>query len=107
MPHNRWNSTEPNTTFRLQNPPGGEQDPIFDRIYWYGIDGNDSNLALIIFFDLFRYTLWKFKTRRNTQIKELSEIFTAMLDTIITIKTKLRALFFNNRLIANILQALG
>jgi hypothetical protein len=43
----------------------------------------------------------------SIRIKELSEIFTAMLDNIITVKPKLCALFFNNRLIANILQELG
>jgi hypothetical protein len=35
------------------------------------------------------------------------DILTDILDTILTLKPKLRAQIFNNRLIANILQALG
>ncbi len=97
--------------FRLQIPvPDRNPDPYFDKIYWYGLDGNgtDGTVSIIIFFDLFRYCLWKFKTRRKLpRIIELSEIFTSMLGTILTIKPKLRAAIFNNRLIANVLQALG
>ena len=96
---------------RLQIPvPGRNPDPNFDKLYWYGLEGNgtDGSVPIIIFFDLFRYCLWKFKTRRKLpRIIELSEIFTSMLGTILFIKPKLRAAIFNNRLIANVLQALG
>ncbi len=89
-------------------PPMTDPDPIFDKIYWYGTDDNETKLATIIFFDLFRYCLWKFKTRRRLpRIMELSDIFTSMLGTIITIKPKLRTAIFNTRIIANVLQALG
>jgi hypothetical protein len=65
-------------------------------------------LLYVIFFDLLRYCLWKFITRRKLpRIIELTEIFTAMLGTILMIKPKFRAAIFNNRLIANVLQALG
>jgi hypothetical protein len=37
----------------------------------------------------------------------MTDIYLAILDTILAIKPKLRRLFFNNRLIANVLQALG
>jgi hypothetical protein len=77
-------------------------------MYWYGIDGEEYFLSLQIFFEIFRYCLWKFKTRRRLpRIVELSDIYLAILDTILSIKPKLRRLFFNNRLIANTLQALG
>jgi len=94
---------------RLPIPrPDPNPDPVFEKLYWYGIDGNDSSLASIIFFDLFRYCLWKFKTRRKLpRIVELMDIFLPMLGTILTIKPKLRTCFFNTRLIANVLQALG
>ena len=96
---------------RLRLPiraPGPDPDAAFDKMYWYGIDGEEYFPALQIFFDLFRYCLWKFKTRRKLpRIIELSDIYLAILDTILTIKPKLRRLFFNNRLIANTLQALG
>ncbi len=65
-------------------------------------------MELSIYFDLFRYVLWKFKTRRILpRIAEFISIYTSLLDTIIAIKPKIRAKIFNNRLIANILQALG
>jgi len=65
-------------------------------------------LVLLIFFDLFRFVLWKFKTRRLLpRITDVGDILTNILDTILTLKPKLRAQIFNNRLIANILQALG
>ncbi len=79
-----------------------------DRVARPTLDGEEYFPALQIFFDLFRYCLWKFKTRRKLpRIIELSDIYLAILDTILTIKPKLRRLFFNNRLIANTLQALG
>jgi hypothetical protein len=95
--------------FRLPiRPPNTDPDPIFDKIYWYGTDENETKLATIVFFDLFRYVLWKFKTRRRLpRIMELSDIFTSMLGTIVTIKPKLRTAIFNTRIIANVLQALG
>jgi hypothetical protein len=81
--------------FRLQiRAPGPDPDEAFDKMYWYGIDGNEYFLALQIFFDIFRYCLWKFKTRRRLpRIIELSDIYLAILDTILAIKPKLRRLF--------------
>ena len=110
--------TCPITTGLLQNifrrfqiliqAPGPDPDNNFDNMFWYGIDGTEHSQALQVFFDIFRYCLWKFKTRRRLpRIVELSEIFLAILDTILAIKPKLRRKFFNNRLIANVLQALG
>jgi hypothetical protein len=110
--------TCPITTGLLQNlfrrfrlplrAPGPDPDEAFDKMYWYGIDGEEYFLSLQIFFEIFRYCLWKFKTRRRLpRIVEMSDIYLAILDTILAIKPKLRRLFFNNRLIANILQALG
>jgi hypothetical protein len=76
--------------FRLPIPvPGRNPDPYFDQLYWYGLDGDgtDGTLPVIIFFDLFRYCLWKFKTRRKLpRIIELTEILTSMLGTILMIK---------------------
>jgi hypothetical protein len=94
---------------RLTVPiPGPNPDPYFDNLYWYGTDGNESSLACLIFFDLFRYCLWKFKTRRKLpRILELTDILLSMLGTILAVKPKLRITFFNTRLIANVLQALG
>jgi hypothetical protein len=95
--------------FRLQiTAPGADPDPVFDNLYWYGIEEGESKLVLLIFFDLFRFVLWKFKTRRLLpRITDVGDILTNILDTILTLKPKLRAQIFNNRLIANILQALG
>ncbi len=88
--------------------PGPDPDNNFDKIFWYGIDGTEHSQALQLFFDIFRYCLWKFKTRRRLpRIIELSDIFLAILDTILAIKPKIRRKIFNNRLIANISQALG
>jgi hypothetical protein len=95
--------------FRLPiQAPGPDPDNNFDKIFWYGIDGTEHSQALQLFFDIFRYCLWKFKTRRRLpRIIELSDIFLAILDTILAIKPKIRRKIFNHRLIANILQALG
>jgi hypothetical protein len=82
---------------RFQLPihaPGPDPDEAFDKMYWYGIDGDEYFLALQIFFEIFRYCLWKFKTRRRLpRIVELSDIYLAIMDTILAIKPKLRRLF--------------
>ncbi len=95
--------------YRLQiTAPGADPDPVFDNLYWYGIEEGESKIVLLIFFDLFRFVLWKFKTRRILpRINDVGDILTDILDTILSLKPKLRAQIFNNRLIANILQALG
>jgi len=88
--------------------PGPDPDPVFENLYWYGIKNRENKMVLSIFFDLFRYVLWKFKTRRILpRIAEFISIYTSLLDTILSIKPKIRAKIFNNRLIANVLQALG
>jgi hypothetical protein len=92
--------------FRLQiMAPGADPDPVFDNLYWYGIEEGESKL---FFFDLFIFVLWKFKTRRILpRINDVGDILTNILDTILSLKPKLRTQIFNNRLITNILQALG
>jgi hypothetical protein len=88
--------------------PRADPDPDFENLFWYGLEEGETKLELVIFFDLLRFVLWKFKTRRVLpRINEFFGIFTNMLDTILAIKPNLRILIFNNRLIANILQALG
>jgi hypothetical protein len=88
--------------------PRADPDPDFENLFWYGLEEGETKLELVIFFDLLRFVLWKFKTRRVLpRINEFFDIFTNMLDTILAIKQNLRILIFNNRLIANILQALG
>jgi hypothetical protein len=88
--------------------PGPDQDLFFDKLYWYGIENDESKIVLLIFFDLIRYVLWKFKTRRTLpRIIEFASILSSMLDMVLTLKPKIRTLFFNNHLIANVLQALG
>jgi hypothetical protein len=88
--------------------PGPDPDPVFENLYWYGIENEENKMELSIYFDLFRYVLWKFKTRRVLpRIAEFISIYTSLLDTILAIKPKIRAKIFNNRLIANVLQALG
>ena len=64
--------------------------------------------TLLLIFELFRYCLWKFKTRRVLpRIRELLDIYLNMLETMIKIKPVLRHKIANNPLISNILQALG
>ncbi len=74
--------------------PGPDPDPDFENLYWYGIEDGESKLVLTIFFDLFRYVLWKFKTRRVLpRIVEFISVYTSLLDTILSIQPKIRTKF--------------
>jgi hypothetical protein len=65
-------------------------------------------VSSLLVFELFRYILWKFKTRRRLpRIIEVKDIFLNMLEIMIAIKPKLRSAILHNEIIANILQALG
>ena len=89
---------------RNRNDP----DPDFKKYYWYGTKNLNPDPTLLLIFELFRYCLWKFKTRRILpRIRELLDIYLNMLETMIKIKLVLRNKIANNPLISNILQALG
>ena len=92
----------------LDPDPTRDPDPTFDYLYWYGLYDQKNDAGSVVFFELFRYVLWKFKTRRRLPIlRELKDIFLNMLETMLHLKPKLRQIISNNNLISNILQALG
>ena len=83
------------------------RDP-FEYIYWYGTNGNKVEFSTVLFFELFRFVIWKFKTRRKLpRPKEVSDIFLNMLEIMLLLSPKLREKIRNNPLIALVLQALG
>jgi hypothetical protein len=88
--------------------PGTDPESKFEKLYWYGTQDNKTDVSSLLVFELFRYILWKFKTRRRLpRIIEVKDIFLNMLEIMIAIKPKLRSAILHNGIIANILQALG
>jgi hypothetical protein len=38
---------------------------IFNQLYWYGQNGDALEKETLLFFDCFRFTIWKFKMRKT------------------------------------------
>ena len=86
-------------------PDPGE---IFNEIYWYGTHLNKTDASTVLFFELFRFIIWKFKTRRILpRPHEVHDVFLNMLDVILLCNKKIKNAFTKNVLLSQVLQALG
>jgi hypothetical protein len=62
----------------------------------------------LLFFDLFRYCMWKAKTRNIIpNFEHTTEIILSLMYTRLKISGKIRTAVENNNTFANLLQALG
>ncbi len=80
----------------------------FPKAYWYGKRDDKINQSLLLFYDTFRHTVWKFKLRRILpNYESFEETLFSQLKTFVSIRRSLLLDFcanFNSNLF---LQALG
>jgi len=94
----------------MMDPNPDPDTPEFKNMYWYGV--SDENIydsrAILIIFELFRYILWKFKTRRKLPSTEM--FMRELLFIINIVAAQSREIHFSIErcnLVANFLQARG
>jgi hypothetical protein len=80
----------------------------FPNAYWYGKSDNKINQSLLLFYDTFRHTVWKFKLRRTLPTYDsFEETLLAQLKVCVALRRNLLTdlcLNFNSHLFA---QAMG
>jgi hypothetical protein len=83
--------------------------PNFKSLYWFGLYSPDKfDGTPLLFFDLFRYCMWKAKTRGIIpNFEHTTELIMSLMFTILKISGKTRTSVENNNTFANLLQALG
>jgi hypothetical protein len=95
--------------FRMEPRPDPDL-ADFKKMYWYGATEDFSNdrRAILIIFELFRYTLWKFKQRRKLPNNNMFlDEFLFTLSVATSQSREIRFSIERCNLIANFLQARG
>jgi hypothetical protein len=80
----------------------------FSEIFWYGIINQSVCRPTLLFFDIFRYTIWNFRSRKKIpRYDTLCDAMINILDTVFSLRPSVKRTFTNILHFDNFLQAMG
>jgi hypothetical protein len=80
----------------------------FCEIFWYGIINQSVCRPTLLFFDIFRYTIWTFRSRKKIpRYDALLDAMINILDTVFNLRPSVKRTFTNTLHFNTFLQAMG